>query len=215
MISSQISFSELISYEQGNFAGRIVTLIAIFLIPGLLYGLRALIGRITAAEKPVRIIWIGAGLALVSLSLYVSYPRFDKHFSSRGYSTGAADIAAVLDIEKKATQDYIVLANQQVSAAALRELGFDHYYPTADGPAFFYPIPTGGRLYQYYLDMVYEEPSRKTMEKAMAYAGVRDSYLALDKYWKDSAKIIAAAKLDADSWRSIDGQVYIFEYRSR
>jgi len=103
-----------------------------------------------------------------------------------------------------------VLANQQVSAAALREFGFSRYYK---GDVYFYPIPTGGTLYQYYLDMVYKKPAKDTMLKAMDFAGVGQSYFVLNKYWWAFPKILAEAKLEADSWTEIkDGEIYIFKY---
>lgn len=213
LISSQIAFRDLISYEQGNFSGRLLVLIVIFLSPALISGLQGLIEKIAKQDRVSRTIWVIFGLGLLVASLYVSYPRFDRHFNSRGYSTGDNDVRAVNLIDQEADGNYIVLANQQVSAAALSQLGFDHYYESSTGPLYFYPIPTGGLLYDYYLDMVYEAPERATMEEAMALAGVSESYLVVNRYWNLSARIIAAAKLSADSWQSVGGnEVFIFRY---
>ena len=112
---------------------------------------------------------------------------------------------------------YIVLADQAVSAAALRELGFKQYFRSNDKSIaeqiFFYPIPTGGALYQYYLKMVYESPSRQIAEEAAKLAGVDKVYLVINDYWFDSASLIAKAKQTADSWRSINnGKNYVFAY---
>ena len=61
--------------------------------------------------------------------MYLSYPRFDHYHNSRGFSVGRADINAVRWINDHAeNDDYIVLANQQVSAAAIREFGFKKYF---------------------------------------------------------------------------------------
>jgi len=124
-------------------------------------------------------------------------------------------------IANDADSDYIVLANQQVSAAALREFGFKKYYKIQNEidnrqstiDIFYYPIPTGGRLYQYYLDMVYKKPAKETMAEVMDFAGVRQSYFVLNKYWWAFPKILAEAKLEADSWTEIgQGEIYIFKY---
>ena len=152
------------------------------------------------------------GLILLTTSVYVSYPRYDVYFNSRGYSTSQDDIEAVKIIEKTAAKPYIVLANQQVSVAALKELGFDNYFQTPNGQIFFYPIPTGGRLYQYYLDMVYKKPSREIMTQARSLAGVNESYLIVNKYWYQSGRVINEAKLSANSWQTINNEVYIFKY---
>ncbi len=212
IISSQIVFTDLINYEQSNFASRLLILITIFFLPLIISALQHLINRVLEQDQPTKIIWLIFGLALVSASLYISYPRFDKYFNSRGYSTGVNDLAAVEAINAGASGPYIVLANQQVSVAALKEFGFDHYYQTPRGLLYFYPIPTGGELYQYYLDMVYKNPSRETMASARALVGVKESYLIVNKYWFQSDRVISAAKLSADSWQTINNEVYIFKY---
>ncbi|MCG2701205.1 hypothetical protein L6267_03505, partial [Candidatus Parcubacteria bacterium] len=143
------------------------------------------------------------------------------YFNSRCFSTSKNDIEAVNWIENNTESDYIVLANQQVSAAALREFGFKKYYspPLIDkerglgGEVFYYPVPTGGPLYQYYLDMVYEKPSRETMTKAMDLVGVSEGYFVLNKYWWAFDKILEEAKLEADEWQWLDnGEIYVFKY---
>jgi len=212
IISSQIVFTDLINYEQTNFAGRLLILITIFCLPFISASLQNLIDLILSQEKLVKIVWLTFGIALITISLYVSYPRFDKYFNSRGYSTSQNDILAVRLINQEAKAPYIALANQQVSVAALKELGFDHYYNTPAGPLYFYPIPTGGQLYSYYLDMVYKNPSRETMAQARALTGVKESYLIVNKYWFESAKVINEAKLRADSWQTVNNEVYIFKY---
>ncbi len=212
LISSQIAFSDLINYEQTNFAGRLLVLMTIFFLPFIISELQNLISLINQQKKPTKIIYAVFGLVLLTSGLYISYPRIDKYFNSRGYSTGKNDLAAVNWINKDATGTYVVLANQQVSVAALRELGFNHYFQTPSGEIYFYPIPTGGQLYQYYLDMVYKSPSRETMTRAKYLTGAKEAYFIVNKYWNKSGQIIAAAKLTADYWEIINDEVYIFKY---
>ena len=212
LISSQILFSNLIDYEQANFSSRILILITIFFLPFIILELQKLLTLILAQKNTVKIIWLIFGIGLISVSLYISYPRFDHYFNSRGYSTSADDVAAVKFINKDTTKPYLVLANQQVSVAALQELGFDHYYKTSAGQIFFYPIPTGGELYQYYLDMVYKNPSKETMTKAKALTGVEEGYFIINKYWFQSSRIINEAKLSAKYWKNINNEIYIFKY---
>ena len=83
---------------------------------------------------------------------YNALPRHDALVTGRGWSTGAADQEAVKLIEYDADgKPYTVLANQSVSAAAVDLLGFKRYSTTNDGDVFFYPIPTGGPLYETFL----------------------------------------------------------------
>lgn len=212
LISSQITFTELINYEQTNFTERLLVLIIIFFLPFIILGLQNLISLIVRQKKPSRIIFATFGLALLMTGLYLSYPRVDKYFNSRGYSTSRNDLTAVNWVEQDANDTYVVLANQQVSVAALKELGFNHYFKTSTGEVYFYPIPTSGQLYQYYLEMVYKNPSRETMARAKYLTGAKEAYFIINKYWNKSGQIIAAAKLSADYWEVINDEVYIFKY---
>jgi len=213
ILSSQIRFNDLINYEQSNYANRLLVIIIIFCLPLVILAFHQLIKKIWQQNKLIQIIWLIIGLALITTALYVSYPRFDKYFNSRGYSTSRTDLEAVRLIDQKAQQSYLVLANQQVAVAALWELGFDHYYPTDNGLIYFYPIPTGGPLYQYYLDMVYKKPDQSIMKKALDLVGVDEGYLVINKYWHQSGQIINEAKLLANDWLTINnGEIYIFRY---
>ncbi|QQG52568.1 MAG: hypothetical protein HY931_04605 [Candidatus Falkowbacteria bacterium] len=215
IFSTQINFEQIIAYEQSGYSKRILNIIIIFFLPFIALAISWLIGKINfQKEKLLKFIWLTLGTAFMVISLYLAYPRFDKYFNSRGYSTSIFDLEAVQKIEAETEQPYIVLANQQVSAGALKLLGFNHYFKTAKGEdIYFYPIPTGGTLYQYFLDMVYKNPSRKTMLDAMDMAGTNEAYLIINKYWNESGKIIAAAKLSADSWSLIgNNEIFIFKY---
>ncbi|HZJ41851.1 MAG TPA: hypothetical protein VFD51_02455 [Patescibacteria group bacterium] len=215
ILSSQINFSELIAYEQGGFSNRILTIIIIFSSPFLVLSIFWLIKRVFSfQENKIKLIWLVLIVSFISASLYLAYPRFDKYYNSRGYSTSSLDIEAVTLIDNLAQSKYIVLANQQVSAAALKAYGFNHYYKSQQGTLYFYPIPTGGVLYQYYLDMVYMSPSKETMKKAMSLVEVDEAYLVINKYWNDSGKIIKAAKLEANSWTELgNNDIFIFQYK--
>ncbi len=211
-LSGQIILDGIINYEQSGYADRLLIAIMIFLLPSLALLLGNIISRVLQAKPAIRIIWLILGLGVLSVGLYVSYPRFDKYFNSRGYSTGANDIAAVNSIDAEASAPYIVLANQPVSAAALQSFGFNHYYRTGGGELYFYPIPTGSPLYQYYLDMVYKNPDRASLIKALDLAGVDNGYLVINKYWNQSGRVISEAKLTADKWWTINDEVFIFKY---
>ncbi|MFA6513857.1 MAG: hypothetical protein WCT50_01030 [Patescibacteria group bacterium] len=215
LLSGQISFKQLITYEQADYTNRLIIIIVIFFMPFIGLTIKELIKKIiTTEEGVIKFIWLILGIIFLATSLYLAYPRFDRYFNSRGYSTGRLDLEAVQKIDKQTKQNYVVLANQQVSAAALKLLGFNHYYESSYGLIYFYPIPTGGILYQYYLDSVYKTPSRETMLRAMDLAGVDEAYLIINKYWNNSSKIIEAAKLSADSWEMLGKEeIFIFKYK--
>lgn len=168
--------------------------------------------RINQKNTFQKITWIFFISLFISAALYNSYPRIDKYYNSRGYSTGKFDIQAVIEIDDDAKEEYIVLANQQVSAAALKTFGFNHYLNTDKEKMYFYPIPTGGSLYQFYLEAVYNTPSKKTITSAMDIADVNLAYLVINKYWTRSAELINEAKLSANNFWDINNEVFIFKY---
>jgi len=213
-LSRLLNFDSLISYEQDNFTARLLVILVILSLPFIIEAGLTLASKILKSNPGERLIWTVLFVSILSASFYSAYPRRDNYFNSRGYATSQADWEAVNSIAKKSRNDYLVLANQQTSAAALQALGFDHYYQTASGPLYFYPIPTSGPLYQYYLEMVYKNPERDTMLRAMDLVGVNEAYFVIDKYWKDSQKIIELAKPEATAfWPVAGGQAYVFFYQ--
>ncbi|MFH0891290.1 MAG: hypothetical protein V1867_00750 [Candidatus Falkowbacteria bacterium] len=210
-LTVRLPFDFLIYYERGDYAGRILTVALFFLLPYVLLSIHYLVSGVGRQNRFIRYAWVGFGALTLTASLYLSYPRLDNYFNSRGFSTGSRDISAVRWINEDAGNgDYVVLANQQVSAAALKEFGFKKYFP---GDIFFYPVPTGGPLYRYYLDMVYKTPDRATALAAMDFAGVDTAYFVLNKYWWAFPKILNEAKLEADFWLGFDDEVYVFKYQ--
>ena len=106
-------------------------------------------------------------------------------------------------------QPYVSLASQPVSAAAIKELGFKYYYNSY----FFYPVPTGERLYQLYEDLAYNKEKTADVIATVRYlTGVNTVYFILNDYWFDAKDLILAHKESADHWYAIDGKNYIFEY---
>lgn len=206
-----LPFNFLISYEVSDFTERILIVSVLFLIPYILLAIYTFLKKLEEQNKIVKISVFFFIAVLLTTSFYVSYPRQDRYFNSRGYSVGENDIAAVRWINDNAKVDYIVLANQQVSAAALSQYGFNKYYKDN---IFYYPIPTTSPLYQYYLDMVYKKPDKKTIAEAMDLAGVKEGYFVLNKYWWAFPKILNEAKFNADLWQEFgNGEVYVFKYK--
>ncbi|MBI4779380.1 hypothetical protein HY797_02930, partial [Candidatus Falkowbacteria bacterium] len=213
LITAKLPFAFLINYERDDYPARILLVACLFLLPFFILSLYALIEKIS--KQNIFIILSSAGFLslLISAALYITYPRYDNYFNSRGYSVSSSDIKAVDWIDENSKNDYIVLANQQVSAAALSRHGFKKYYDSGQNQIFYYPIPTSSPLYGYYLDMVYKKPDRETITAAMALAGVNEGYFVLNKYWWAFPKILDEAKFRASSWQAIDeGKVYVFKY---
>ncbi len=217
LLLSVVRFPFLIEYERSNYADRILDLALFLLAPPALYAFGRLISRVRRGFPPLKV-GLALGLAALAVSsLYLAYPRRDKYESSRGWSTGAADLAAVRRIDQDAGgAPYVVLANQAVAAGAVRELGFRAYYPSRDperpGEIFFYPIPTGGPLYADFLEMNSSLGAAATAARSMDLTGVDTVYFVVNNYWWHAQKIVSAAKRQADAWWTIDNSDYVFKY---
>jgi hypothetical protein len=133
----RLDFGYLIDYEQTNFANRILITVAIFSLPFIILSLYKFFEQLQKQNKFIQISFFLFLNILILFSVYASFPRFDHYHNSHAYTVGQNDINAVNWIESDADkQDYIVLANQQVSASALHEFGFKKYYST---DIFYYP----------------------------------------------------------------------------
>jgi hypothetical protein len=210
LLSSSLSFSFLVDYERSDYTNRILLVASFFLIPFIILAIYNFLFKLKEKIYPVKIpIFIFLAL-LITTSLYFSYPRFDHYHNSHGISTGIYDIEATKWIEDNNKKQFAVLANQQVSAAALKNFGFNKYF---SNNIFYYPIPTSSPLYQNYLDMVYDKPSKKNAQKAMNLLNINEVYFILNKYWWAFPKILDEAKLEADSFVSFgNDDVFVFKY---
>ncbi len=213
ILSGAIDFTFLIDYERSNYAARLIPLISFFLAPYIILALGHAL--LNLRSQPI-ILRAGALLLLVTIatsSLYMTYPRRDAYQTNRGFNVGQADIDAVHLVESLADgKPYVALANQSVSAAAIHQIGF-HYFDEL----FFYPIPTGGELYEQFLIMN-ELPTREGAQNALSLVAaehrVKRVYFLVNNYWWQAPRIIETAKASADDWRAVgeSGQVHVFEY---
>jgi hypothetical protein len=203
------TFSELISYEQNDFASRLFLTSLYFILPLVFVVLATFWNRIDKDRYSQALFIVLMGIMITSVQ-FVSYPRYDGYERVRSFTTSIHDINAVNKIHTLASsKPYIVLANQSVSAAAVQELGFYKYY----NDHFFYPLPTGGPLYDQYLAMVYDAPTREHAKTAADLTGVSTVYFVVNDYWFDSEAIKQAATLTADTIDYIGGEnVTIFTY---
>lgn len=211
LLSQGLNFEHLIAYERDYYRQRILINSIIFFLPMIIINFKYLLSKLSLTDKYFKVSALIIASLLICASLYYSYPRHDNFYNSRGYSLSTQDVETVKYIEENnENDDYIVLANQQVSLAALKTYGFKKYY---QNNIFYYPIPTSGKLYKYYLDMVYEGPSKDTIKKARDLTGAETVYFVINKYWWASPKIIDEASLIADEeFKLFNSDVYIFKY---
>ena len=210
----------VIEYEQFDYAGRLFILATLSLLP-FFAATFVKIFEITRQQFLTCKLFFVTLSALFALSVaYLAYPRVDRAVSTHAYATRSADVATVQAIAQNASEiPYAVLANQQVSAAALDIHGFrapnvTTYFETSEGQSYFYPIPTGGQLYSYYLSMVNDVPSRDTVQAAMNFMKIDRLYFVVSDYWWRAGDLRAAAARIADESFVVDGgknEVFVFE----
>jgi len=206
-----LTFPALRENDRADFVGRLALLGFYILFPFFLLGVYRLIRLFWRDDFYRKLFLIFCLAGLLTVSLYFSYPKIDQYQPEKFFSLSAADVKAVNFIERSAAADHIVLANQMVSVAAISEFGFKKYY---DGQ-FYYSMPMGERqtLYEGYLDMIYNGAKKETMAKAMAAAGVSESYFVINSYWNNFNKIVTQASKSAQAVYNIDGgKIYIFKY---
>ena len=201
-------FSFLIAYERGNYAERL------FAIGLFLLALPAAKGLYLILKKQRPALLQGSLLVFLllwqSAHVYAAYPRHDAGAISHGWSVSGADKEAVIWIDRDASgTDYTVLANQSMSAAAVESLGFKRY----SGEVFFYPIPTGGELYQLFLRASAINPSRDIIKEAGDLSESKRVYVAIHRYWWDAERVRGQLAELADSTHVIkDGEVMIYRF---
>lgn len=209
ILSLVVDFRFLISYERIDFALRLLTLISLLLLPYLIPFFDHIRERLLVRPPILRISFFYLVTILALAQVYSAYPRHDNYARSAGFNVSATDMKAVHMIDQLAgDQQYIVLSDQALAAAAVSELGFKQYY---HDDIFFYPIPTGGPLYQHFLSMVEEQPNLSTVTAAMDLAGVDLAFFAMHDYWWDSEAIIENTKTLTEDWFTLDeGAVTVF-----
>ena len=207
-LSSLLPFNFLINYDRDYYTQRLLFTALIIALPFVWQTGHWLLERLNVQDKIVKVPLYLALAVIITGSCYLSYPRYDDYYKTRGPATALVDLEAVSWIDQDANgQDYIVLANQQVGAAALRVLGFKTYY----AGHLFYSIPTGAPLYQYYLDMI-NQPQLETIEAVRQLTGVQLVYFVVNDYWEPYEKIVADTVNLASSSYSLGKQITIFRF---
>ncbi len=198
LTKSLVNFNLQISYQKDDYPNRILFLIALCALPILLTSFYYLFH--TLIKKTPRVIhslWISAIVMLVMLvSIYFSYPVYDRYQNSKSVNVTQADLDTVDYIQNDAgSEPYIVLANQMVGAAAIHHFGFAHYYNSN----FYYSMPLGtDNIYQEFLTMIEKEASREVALQAMEKAQVQRLYFVVNNYWHSSQQANKQASTSAD-----------------
>ncbi len=203
-------FAFLIDYERGNYADRLLLVGLLLVLPAAAVGASRWLAKLeTAPAAPAAALLLGLA-AWHGAQAHAALPRHDAASASYGWSVGRGDIEAVRWIDSDAQgKAYAVLANQSVSAAAVREFGFKRYH----GDVFYYPIPTGGELYQYFLEAVGKEQTPDPIREAAQLTASDVVYVVVNEYWWDAKRVAEELSALADKETTTsDGRVRVFRF---
>ncbi len=204
-------FTFLIDYERGDYPERLITVALLILLPAACVGFGSLLkGRLPTRTPALAACLLGCLAIFAAGQVYNAFPRHDASQAGHGWNTSRADIEAVRFIDRDAAgKPYTVLANQSVSAAAVAALGFKRYA----GDVFFYPIPTGGPLYQTFLRATGSSPSTDDIKEAAALGQSSLVFVVLNDYWWDAERVAQQLSAMADAqWSFGEGSVTVYRF---
>lgn len=207
-----ISFGDQIDYQQNDYLLRIILLFKLSSLP-LLLTIWFFAWR-TTLKKPLfhpnKLFLITISVIIILTSTYFSYPIYDRYQNSQSVNVTADDLETVVLIEQSASsENYIVLANQMLGAAAIDKYGFKHYYQNN----FYYSMPVGNEnIYQEFLSMIEIKADKETAIRAMDKAQVNRLYFVVPNYWHSAKSAITQAKESADSYFTV-GNNTVFLYK--
>ena len=202
-----ISFNMQINYEKNIYSDRIIFMLIIILLPILLSTFYFWFNKIIKKKKNYKekIFFTILTTIIITTSIYFSYPVYNKYKNSKSFNVTTTDIKTVQLIEKDSNQEpYIVLSNQMIGAAAIKEYGFSHYY----NDNFYYSMPLGtDNIYQNYLNMIEINATKEEAVKAMNNAEVDKLYFVVNNYWHSAKTALKQAYKTSDGNIIVDNGV--------
>ncbi len=177
--STLFYFKDIINYEQSEFAYRLLNAWYLIALPFVAILLSKL-----SLKKGLAFPVIFLTTFLILHAWFFSYPQYNQKNQNISPSVSQTDIDIVKKIEEQSGgEPYIVLSNQMTSAAALQTFGFYKYITLDQEKVLWYAIPTGGELYKYYLETIFQNPTRERFDKLLAQSDANKIYFVLNNYW--------------------------------
>ncbi|MBI5135276.1 hypothetical protein HZA86_03530 [Candidatus Uhrbacteria bacterium] len=183
LLPTLIAIPGVVEYEQYEFVLRLRDSIVLFLLPILLVN----IGMLLQKTRSMLVRWaiIGAMGILTSIGFYLTYPQINPVVQASGWNMGRHDIDAVQAIEDDARGNrFVVIADQLLSAVALRERGFDQTLPTPQqGGIYPYAISPSEFLFPYREEILYSQLRPDVVTGLFEYLDLEYVYVAVHEYW--------------------------------
>ena len=200
--STLFTFKGIISHEQQEFALRLLQALYITPMPIL---------AIVIAKTTYKTVAAAILAFCATTSWYFSYPQFNARFAYYSPSVSNDDIDTVHYIDEAAGgKPYLVLSNQMTSAAALQEFGFAHYYELDGEQILWYPVPTGGKLYEYYLAAI-SKADIASFDDLRARTGIDQIFLVMHSYWVWNPDLVEKIEVQSTQIKRLDDRVTIYQ----
>lgn len=208
-----ITFTNLPTHEQLDYARRLLELSTLFFLPTLTHLFTTLLDRLPRLHDrwPLALL---SGLTLSSM-IIAAYPRHDAYARFGGITVSAADYRALAAIEVHAQgSPYAVLANQAMSAAALQTFGFVDRYVGENHDVYFYPIPSGSLFGQLATTMLQEGITNSGIARMFTLTSSDILYVVVHDYWNLKTKLAAQlAPLSSEIFAPAPGiTVYVLRW---
>ncbi len=208
LVAATVMVPTQLGEEQSQFPLRLVQLAVLLATPLVSIGLGTVLDRVRG-RLPQLAAAVAIGAA-ATFTLLLAYPRDDAQARSGLWSVSADDIAAVHAIAEDAGDArYVVLANQMLGAAAIREFGFRPAHTVANSSLITrnssleilaFPLPAGGPIARKYWEYVTSEtPTRAPIDAAMDLVNADRAYVVLHSYWRNYERLAAATATLADT----------------
>lgn len=212
-VAASFSFQNIAPMEQYEFALRLRNLLPWFVFPGIAYAAlwlsqRSWAGNIIVKGIAVAVVALGA-----SMVWFTAYPPYAPGMRMIAPGLGMAEFVAFDAAELLADKaPYVALAPQMVSAAALARIGFDRELQTADGERYPYAIPTGGELYQWYLELWTERDPFEMLEQVCIFSRVSQVVIIVPVAWDPTDWIHARLVKNTEYGRTEDAVHRLYRY---
>lgn len=205
------TFTFLITYERQDYIQRLFFIGQLLFLPAAVSGFARVWNRVKQQPALPFFAFVVFAIAWQGARVYRAFPYHDATHIEHGWNTSQAALEAVRWIEQDSKhQPYTVLADQSVSAGAVAELGFKRY---ADD-VFFYPLPTGGTLYQVFLRAATTQAKKEDIEEAARLGKSSLVYVILSSYWWQADEVAKHLETLAGNSYRVEGgamRVYRFE----
>jgi len=212
VLAAWVRLPDIIAHEQFEFALRLRTIAPLFFLPGVVYALTSVWGRLRSVLSYV----LASVVIAMSVTAiwYLNYPQQNPVVHVYAAGVGATDFQTVRWIETQAQgRSYLVLSPQLTSAAALQEFGFERRLNTCFGDAYFYAIPTGGQLYQRYSSLFQAPQPLEQLQDLKTCARVEEIFVVVFRDWDPQGIIDKRLTSSAAETKTIGDRLIIYEFR--